>query len=92
MEKVAVTFRVYGNYGHRQKHSFSPSYTWDFSRGNDVRIIEVRNADLTGTHNYSEVVITRNSKEECFDEISGQISDGIFENCRCGYFETIETV
>ena len=50
-----------------------------------MRIIEVENSDKTGTNDYSVVRITRNTSQECADEIRGQISDGIFENCRVGF-------
>lgn len=81
---VTGTYRVYGRKGHRQKESFSASYKYDFSMPGDVRVIEVFNSDITGTNEYSVVHITRNTKEECEDEMSGQISDGIFENCVVG--------
>ena len=77
---VTITWKVYGIEGHRQKHSFAPSYRWNFSEDNKVRIIEVRNCDITGTNNYSIVAITRDTREECINELYGQISDGIFEN------------
>lgn len=81
---ITRVWRVYGMDGHRQRESFHKSYTYDFSKGNDVRIIEVRNSDLTGTNEYTEIAITRNTEDECFFELDGQLSDGIFENCRTG--------
>ncbi len=81
---VTRSWKVYGSLGHRQRHSFDPSYLWDFSKDDDVRIIEVLNSDKTGTNDYSLVRITRNTSEECEEEIMGQISDGIFENYRTG--------
>ena len=82
---VTRTWRVYGADGHRQRESFNESYRYDFSNEYEgVRIIEVRNSDKTGTNDYSEVIITRNTASECSEEFWGQVSDGIFENSRVG--------
>lgn len=79
------TWKVYGANGHRQGESFNKSYVYDFSNNEDgTRIIEVQNADKTGTNDYSIVIITRNTAEECEQEFWGQVSDGIFENYRVG--------
>lgn len=86
---VTRTWKIYGIEGHRQRESFNESYKYDFSKGNDVRIIEVENSDKTGTNDYSLVKITRNTAEECQKELDGQISDGIFENSRIGIVEEI---
>lgn len=82
---ITRTWKVYGANGHRQRESFNKSYTYDFSDNEDgTRIIEVQNADKTGTNDYSIVKITRDTAEECEQEFWGQVSDGIFENCRVG--------
>ena len=81
---ITRTFKVYGIAGHRQKISFCDSFKYDFSNGSDIRIIEAINADITGTNDYSIVKITRNTAAQCLEELTGQISDGIFENCRTG--------
>lgn len=82
---ATMAWRVYGENGHRQRESFYPSYRYDFSNEVDgVRIIEVENSDKTGTNEYSIVRITRNTVAECKAEMSGQITDGIFENSRVG--------
>lgn len=78
------TWKVYGVDGHRQRESFNKSRKYDFSEGADARIIEVDNSDKTGTNEYSIIRITRNSSEECEEELHGQLSDGIFENSRVG--------
>lgn len=89
--KYSMTWRVYGAYGHRQGESFNKSYTYDFSNEEDgTRIIKVKNYDKTGTHDYSEVTIIRNSRWECIDEFEGQISDGIFENYNTGREELVK--
>ena len=70
--------------GHRQRESFEESCKYDFSENETVRIIEVENSDKTGTNEYSIIRITRDSFEECEEELNGQLSDGIFENSRVG--------
>lgn len=83
---MAVTraWKVYGRAGHRQRESFFESHFHDFTDGDNIRIIEVENSDKTGTNEYSIVRITRNTAEECEDELDGQITDGIFESSRTG--------
>lgn len=82
---VTRTWKVYGMDGHRQKESFSPSVRWDWSDEIDgVRIFEAENFNKTGTHDYSIIHITRNTWEECDEEMEGQICDGYFENARVG--------
>ena len=82
---VTRTWKVYGAYGHRQRESFNKSIKYDWSNERDgKRILEVYNYDTTGTHDYSVVRITRNTYDECEEELRGQISDGCFENSRTG--------
>ena len=83
------TWKVYGADGHRQAISFEPSFKWDFSENGKSRIIEVANADKTGTNDYSVVTITCNTFAECEEELRGQITDGLFENVRTGKVEEI---
>lgn len=82
-------WRVYGANGHRQRVSFQESAVYDFSVGDKKRIVEVVNADKTGTHDYTLVIIERNTAQECEDEFWGQVSDGIFENARVGEIEEV---
>ena len=82
--KTTRAWKVYGAEGHRQRESFGKSYKYDFSENGIIRIIEVDNSDKTGTNEYSIIRITRNSFEECEQELNGQLSDGIFENSRVG--------
>lgn len=88
-QTVTRAWKVYGWDGHRQIVSFSPSFSDDFSEDGAARIIAVENSDLTGTNEYSIVRITRNTAEECYDELLGQLSDGIFENARFGKVEEL---
>ena len=83
------TWKVYGADGRRQRESFHDSHKYDWSEGENKRIVEVRNSDKTGTNDYSVVIITRNTPEECQRELDGQISDGIFEHSRVGMVEEI---
>lgn len=78
-------WKVYGIEGHRQRESFDASYKYDFSdEQHGTRIIEVFNSDKTGTNEYSIVKITRDTAEDCEQELYGQIYDGIFENSNVG--------
>lgn len=86
---VTRTWKVYGSEGHRQRVSFFPSKQYDFSQGDDIRIIELINADTTGTNEYTVVRITRNTAQECADEPEGQLSDGFFEDSRTGRVEEV---
>lgn len=81
---VTRAWKVYGAEGHRQRESFNESYFYDFTEGSDTRLLEVLNSDKTGTNEYTIVKITRNTYEECFKELSGQLTDGIFENSKVG--------
>lgn len=81
MESVKIVARVFGVEGHRQRHSFMESYP--FTDNNGVHFI-VRNSDLTGTNDYTELEIHASNKALCLSALEGQVSDGIFENCRVG--------
>ena len=81
---VTRFWKVYGNPGHRQKISFEKSVMHNFTRPGKLRVIEIWNSDVTGTNEFTVVVITRNTAEECERELNGQLSDGIFENARVG--------
>lgn len=89
---MAITrvYKVYGVEGHRQRESFNKSYKYDFSGNGVTRIIEVENSDKTGTNEYSIVRITRDTAHECYNELCGQITDGIFENSRTGRIEEVK--
>ena len=89
MAQVTKACKLYGKNGQRLKESFSESYKFDYSDGENIRIIEVFNFDKTSSHNYLIVKITRNTETECQEELDGQISDGIFENMRIGDIEEI---
>lgn len=84
-------YKVYGAEGHRQRESFAPSKVWEFSEGEDIRIIEIINSDRTGTNDFTIIRITRNTPEECERELQAQISDGVFENSRTGKIEPERT-
>lgn len=83
---ITRTWKVYGQEGHRQRESFCLSRKYEDEDGSSI---EVENSDITGTNEYSIVRITKNTADECLDELYGQISDGIFENSRVGIIEEI---
>lgn len=86
---VTRSWRVWGVEGHRMQESFGESYKYDWTEGDNVRVIEVENSDKTGTNDYSIIRITRNTAQECEDEFDGQLSDGVFENSKCGRIEEL---
>ncbi len=87
---VTKAWKIYGTEGHRQKESFNDSRYYDWSDGDNIRIVEVINGDRTGTNDYTILKITRNTDGECFDELLGQLDDGVFENCRTGKIEEVK--
>ena len=86
---VTRAWKVYGREGHRQRESFCKSYKYDYTKGDDIRIIEVENSDKTGTNDFSIIKITRNTAEECQITLDSQITDGVFENSQTGIVEEI---
>lgn len=90
-------FRVYGESfydgtgrSHKQEESFEPSRTWTFIRadGEDHRPytvkIEIRNSDITGTNDFTELCIKAETAYVAYSELCGQLSDGLFENAGIG--------
>ena len=82
-------WKVYGISGHRQRMSFGQSIRCDWSENGKIRIVEIENFDKTSTNDYSLVTITRETADECYDELMVQISDGFFENARVGKIEEV---
>ena len=60
-------------------------FIYNFSKGDDLRIITMR-----ACKTYCEVSIYRNTREECEEELEGQLTDGIFENISFTSCEIIE--
>lgn len=87
---VTKAWKVYGADGHRQRQSFNPSCKYDWSNDNYTRIVQVLNSDLTHTNEYNIIIITRDAALECYKELLGQLSDGLFEDCRVGNVEEID--
>lgn len=85
---VTLLFRVYGRDGHRQKASFGKSCICDFTGENEynpgTRIIEMRRSDVTGTNEYAEIRITRDTIHDVIRELECQLWDGFFENMHFG--------
>ena len=86
---VTRAWKVYGRENHRQRQSFFASYSYDFSENGDTRIVTVKNSDTTGTNSYSIIEITRDTAEKCYQELIGQLYDGVFENCNFGIVEEV---
>ena len=82
-------FHVYGVYGHRQRESFYDSYELLNEYNNTM--ICVNNSDMTGTNDYTEIVIIAKSEKECDKILDVQLTDGIFENSRTGKVIAIRT-
>lgn len=78
---VKLTAYVYGAEGHRQRESFNKSYT---IIRNGMMHLNVYNADLTGTHEYTIVEIFADTEDHAIAELYGQLSDGVFETSRTG--------
>lgn len=89
---VTKAWRVYGANGHRQRESFHESVRFNRSVNGETCIVEVRNADWTGTHDYSIIRITAGTADRCNREFEAQLSDGVFESCRVGHWEEIENI
>lgn len=87
MKTFTIVWKIYGIEGHRQAESFNPSICFDFSKGKNVRVIQIINSDRTKTNDYSILRVIRNTAEDCERELWWQIRDGIFENCRVGKVE-----
>lgn len=79
------TFRVYGRDDHRQRESFRPSYEFEVQGAR----FSVRNSDLTGTNQYTEIVIEAENEGAITGSLEGQLSDGIFENSHYGRVEEV---
>lgn len=89
MSTVKKTYRVYGENGKDQKATYEKSITFFGASKDKVRKLEIRNADLTGTHEYSEVEITCSADGDCGEELDRQISDGFFENDSVGEIKEV---
>lgn len=88
--KGLLKVRVYAREGETQKESFWSSYGHDFSDDIDgTRIIKVACYDKTGTHDYVDVTIIRDTLDDCYKEFYGQLTDGIFENSNVGKHEIL---
>lgn len=89
MSTVKKTYRVYGVNGKDQEASYAKSVTIFGTSKDKVRKIEIRNADLTGAHLFSEVEITCNAEGDCGTELDRQIRDGFFENDPVGEIKEV---
>lgn len=82
-------FKAYGAEGHRIKESFSTSHSFETERDGEKLNVSVLCSDVTGHNDFVLVVITGDSQEKIFEEIDGQITDGIFENQNVGNVQVL---
>lgn len=86
-----MAWQVFGMEGHRQRASFGDSYRLHGFGGDRFAAIDLLAEDTTGTNDYAIIVVTADNRDRCVAEFFGQLSDGIFENCRTGKVEEIDT-
>lgn len=85
---VTKAWRIYGAKGHRQRASFGETIVAKVSNpGHKSTTVEVINSDITGTNEYSLLVIIGEDELCCDKEMEAQIYDGAFENCTVGNIE-----
>ena len=77
-------WKVYGVDGHRQRESFTDSFSFNTMNG---AFIMVWNYDMTGTHEYTKVIVLAKNEKLCDEEFEAQLTDGIFENSKTGKIE-----
>lgn len=87
MKSFRKEWKVYGADGHRQRESFADSFS--FITLNDA-LIMIGNYDMTGSHEYTQVVIIAKNEKLCDGEFEAQITDGVFENSRTGKIEVVK--
>lgn len=78
---ITLTFKVFGDPGHRQRASFSQSREFTTQDGAQIK---VENADITGNNEYSLVTISAENERDILAELMAQVDDGIFENDSVG--------
>lgn len=85
-----LAIKAYGREGHRQRASFGFSSFFDFGKkGSLTRKVGVLREDITKTNDYAIMVCDGDTRRDVFREASGQLSDGVFENCSVGKCETV---
>ena len=87
MKGFRKEYKVYGADGHRQRESFADSFSFKTLNG---AFIMIRNSDMTGTHEYSQVIVLSKNEKSCDEEFEAQLTDGIFENSRTGKIEVVK--
>ena len=85
-----IAIKVYGQEGHRQRASFGFSSFCDFGKkGFLTRKVNVLREDVNKTNDYAITICDGDTRRDVCREASGQLSDGVFENCRSGKCETV---
>lgn len=69
----------------------SERFNWDEPDFMPIRRVEFINSDRHGCNELTIVKVTALTEAQCDAEISGQISDGAFENCTVGEWYPTET-
>ena len=84
---IEKKWKIYGIEGSRQAASFGKSSlnakTWS------GYCLDVINSDITGTNDYTILIVRAETEKKCRAGLYAQISDGVFENCRVGKIEEI---
>lgn len=75
------TYAVFGEKGHRQRESFSPSCAFIDWGGTATVVL---NADVTGSNLYSLLILEAGDWQEADERAIAQIMDGVFENSVVG--------
>ena len=88
MKGFRKEWKVYGADGQRQRESFADSFS--FNTMNNAFIM-IRNYDMTGTHEYTEVIVLAKNERLCDEEFEAQLTDGVFENSRTGKIEAVKS-
>ena len=85
-----IAIKAYGQKGHRQRASFGSSSFCDFGeKGFLTRKVNVLKEDINKTNDYAIMVCDCDTSRDACREARGQLSGGVFENCRVGLCETV---
>lgn len=74
-------YRVYGFKGREQAASYLPSASMDLGNDCSIRIL---NSDVTGSHNYCDLIITAETARKCRDLMDDEIHNGFFKGVPVG--------
>ena len=89
MQGFKKEWKVYGADVHRQRESFADSFAFNTTNG---AFIMIWNYDMTGTHEYTKVIILAKNEKLCNEEFEVQLTDGVFENSKTGKIEVTKAI